>query len=333
MKSRELGFLFTLLLLAVLLRPRGPVPPLTQNRFLLDTVVTVTAYGRRAPLGLERAWAALSVVGDRLDPYRPGSELWRLNRSPGRWVRVSPVLYGCLQEALAVSRRSGGAFDPTVWPLTRAWGFGAPPGRIPRPHLPSPADLSQARALVNYRWVQLKAPDLVRLDRPGMGLDLGGIAKGYAADLAGSALRRAGVNSALIDVGESTILALGSKPGGGPWKIALERPRGGGFLGYVELSRGALGTSGDYQDFFTLQGRRYSHIFDPRTGWPARTTAAVTVRGRSGSLTDAGGTAAFVLGPERGMALLKRWGETGLFVSPRDRTESGGGFGLRPWRG
>lgn len=332
MKRRGLGFFLSLLLLSILLRPRGPEPPVTQSRFLLDTVVTITAYGSGAPLGLKRAWTTMAEAGERLDPYRPGSELWRLNHSPGRWIRVSPLLYGCLKQALAVSRRTGGAFDPTVWPLTRAWGFGAPPGRTPRPHLPGAAELSRARGLVNYRWVELKAPDLVRLDRPGMGLDLGGIAKGYAADLAGAALRRSGVSSALVDVGESTILALGPKPGNQPWRIALERPRGGGFLGYVTLSCGALGTSGDYRDFFTLKGRRYSHVFDPRTGWPAQMTAAVTVRGQSGALTDASGTAAFVLGPERGLALFKSWGETGLFVSPADRPESTPGFGLKPWR-
>ena len=330
MKARQWGFFLGLILLGAVFRTRSSPAPVAATRFLLNTMVTITAYGPRAPAALPKAWAVLREADSQLDPYRTGSELWRLNHARGHWVRVSPLLYGCLREALAVARQSNGAFDPTVWPLTQAWAFGAPPGQPVRPHLPDPVALDRARALVGYRKVRLSPPDWVRL-RSGMGLDLGGIAKGYAADLAAAALRRAGVSSALLDLGDSTILALGPKPDGQPWRIALDRPRGSGYLGYVELRQGALGTSGDYRDFFTLAGRRYSHIFDPHSGWPAETCAAVTVRGASGALTDAGGTAAFVLGAPKGQRWLRLRGESGLFVSPTDHLTGATGFGLKPW--
>lgn len=269
----------------------------------MDTVAQVEVYGKDREQARRATRAALDEIA-RLDglwnPYDPESEISLVNRrAGGEPVPVSRDTVAVLQVALEVARQSGGAFDPTVGPLVRAWGFGE------KPRLPSPEEIQRARALVSYQEVILdNTRQTVRLARAGMALDLGAIAKGYAVDRAREILRQHGIRSALIVAGGS-VYALGSRPGGKPWRVAVQHPRQEqAILGVIPLTEGAVDTSGDYQRYFEEAGIRYHHLFDPRTGYPARLCQSATVTHPLATWADALATAAFVLGPQAAPPVL-----------------------------
>ena len=186
----------------------------------------------------------------------------------------------------SVSRLTDGLFDITIAPLLEAWGFYS--GDM---HMPAAADIERARKLVGYERVTISG-DSITLE-PGMRVDLGGIAQGYAADRAADILRQNHVRSAIIDVG-GEIVAIGRAPDERPWRVGIKNPRADGIVETVELEDSAVSTSGDYEKFFLIEGKRYPHIIDPRTGMPAREFASVTVFARDAALGDALSTAALV---------------------------------------
>lgn len=245
----------------------------------------------------------------QMSNYRPDSELSRFNASasPEPFL-VSAEFAQVVRHALALSRDSGGAFDPTVGPLVDLWGFGAP-GR--RADLPSDAEVEAARAQCGAGHLQVTSEGALRKDIPGLRLDLGGIAKGYGADVAAQILRDRGYSNVFVAVcGE--IVAFGSNPDGLPWQVGVERPiqdlpRGADHIAVVPLSGRALSTSGDtYNYFLDAEGTTYSHILDPATGRPIQhRLASVTVIGPRGLVADGLATTLYVLGPERGLAWIE----------------------------
>jgi len=272
---------------------------------LMDTPVRVVAYGPRER-AIHAADAVLAEVA-RLEglwhPTRPGSDVVRLNASAGiAPVRVAPETATLVAAALEVAEASGGAYDPTIGPLVKAWGFGGEQHRIP-----SDAERAAARALIDWRAVRVdRAAGTVYLEKPGMALDLGGIAKGYAASVCRAVLDRQGIRAGLVQLGGS-VAVLGKRPGDarGAWQVAVAHPRKPeGFLTVLSLDKGFVDTAGDYQRYFEQDGVRYHHILDPSTGMPARGVASVTVLTDRGEWADAYATAAFVMGMERGYTLL-----------------------------
>ena len=245
----------------------------------------------------------------QMSNYRPDSELSRFNANPS--PEPFPVSAGFAQvvrQALALSRDSGGAFDPTVGPLVDLWGFGAP-GR--RADVPSDAEVEAARALCGAGHLQVTPEGALRKDIPGLRLDLGGIAKGYGADVAAQVLRDRGYSTVFVSVcGE--IVAFGNNPDGKPWQVGVERPiqdlpRGADHIAVVPLSGRALSTSGDtYNYFLDADGTTYSHVLDPATGRPIQhQLASVTVIGPSGLVADGLATTLYMMGPERGLAWIE----------------------------
>jgi thiamine biosynthesis lipoprotein len=265
--------------------------------FAMDTVVELTAVGGEGALAAARR--AVEEVASWADCYAPGAELYRLNRSAGGGVvRVSPELADALKVALEVAEKSGGAFDPTVLPLIEAYGFNGEERRVP-----DDAEIAGILPRVDYRRVGLVG-DEVHIPA-GTALDLGGVAKGYAVDRALGAMEEAGAGAGLVNIG-GDIAVFGERPDGVPWTIGVQHPRAPGELfAVLELKGGAVATSGDYERYFVVDGVRYHHILDPRTGRPARGLVSVTVTAPSCVLADAYATAVFVLGPERGMELLE----------------------------
>lgn len=249
----------------------------------------------------ERAAAAAFSVFAELDSlfsdYRIDSELNRLcDQAGGGAIAVSEHLFSVLTRAKEVARRTAGAFDPTAAPLTRLW-------RETRQQaaLPSPEALAEARALVGWHQILLDPKRrTVELLTPGMRIDLGGIAKGYACDQALAALRREGIQSALVEAGGD--IALGDPPPGEPgWVVSV--PHAGKQL---TLSRCGVSTSGTDVQFVEIGGVRYSHIIDPRTGYGLTRRCAVTVIGPDAFTTDPIATALCVLG-ERFVPILEEW--------------------------
>jgi thiamine biosynthesis lipoprotein len=238
----------------------------------------------------------------------------RLNR--GQAVVPPPEVASSLAAALEVASATGGAFDPTILPLVRLWSFDTG-GR-----LPPPADIREARRKVDWRRVSLDEQGRYRLPE-GFGLDLGGIAQGAVVDLLGAWLEQRGFGRYLIEA-SGDILIAGVKARRRPWTVAIRHPRRGQeFVGILKLGEPgrklAVVTSGDYERFFELGGRRYHHILDPAAGYPAMGLVSVTVIAPTCTEADALSTAAFVLGPERGFNLLEsRPGVEGLLIAESD---------------
>jgi thiamine biosynthesis lipoprotein len=271
-------------------------PPAREVRVVMGTAAEVRAVGLKPPVpGIEAAFAALTRVDEALTLWKE-SELTRLNAAGA--AEVSPDLLAVLRRALEVAEASGGAFDPTVEPLVRAAGhLGGTPRELPD---------DERRALLARVGAQRVHVDparpFVRME-PGTRLDFGGIAKGYAVDLAMAELRRAGALKALVNLGGSSLAVFGE-----PLTVAVRDPEAveGPRWASFTLSEAALGTAGGDQ--------RPGHIFDPRTGVPARKVLAATVVTPSAMEADALDTAVYVLGPEEGLALLARRGSAGFVL-------------------
>ncbi|MEM2481449.1 MAG: FAD:protein FMN transferase [Candidatus Hadarchaeales archaeon] len=272
----------------------------------MDTFVRITACDENLEKAREAVQLALREVHeleDLLSCEKEGTEIWKLNHSGTEWVELSPKTYQVLQEALRYAELSDGAFDPTVKPLVDLWMKKVKE----RGRLPSTSELQGARELVDWRALVLEN-GRARFLKEGMQVTLGGIAKGYAADLACEILRSR-VEAGMVQIG-GEIRVFGK-----PWRIGIQHPRKPEeILQTIELSEGAVSTSGDYVRVYFLGARRIHHIIDPRTGEPATQCQSVTVVASRGIDADPLSTASFVLGPENGRLLLERLGAFGLFV-------------------
>lgn len=285
------------------------------SRLSMGTEFEVIAAGQDAAYLEAAANEALDEIERleaRLSHYEADSEICDLNlRAPYEEVLVSPDLFQLLEEAVAYSRASWRAFDPAAGALIRCWGFFRGEGRMP-----GQSEIDQALQRTGSQLLGLNpATRTVRFATEGVQVHLGAIGKGCAVDAAAGSLRRNGVASALVHGGRSTIYAIGGPPGEEEWEVGLKDPSGGERrAGFFRLRDRALSTSGDYEQFFTWEGRRYSHLLDPRTGWPARGTRSATVLGDSATATDALSTAAFVLGAGGAEDLLRQFPRMGCAV-------------------
>ena len=278
-----------------------------QSRQAMGTTFTIYLYAaneERASACFEAAFDEIERLEEALSNYRDSSELSRINRLAAREaVTTDPEVFQLLRRSLDFSRRSDGAFDITVGPLMRAWGFFRGQGRYP-----AFDELARARASVGWQHVVLdRTARTVRFRVPGLEFDLGGIGKGYAVDRVVALLRELGVRSALVDAGSSTIYAIGAPPGKPGWKVRVPQPgdRSQG-VSAVVLRDTSLSTSGSYEKFFRLNGRIYCHIMNPRTGEPVQGMLQTTVIAPEATDSDALSTAVFVMGPMAGRRLLER---------------------------
>lgn len=262
-----------------------------------------------------RVEATLDAVDGMMSTYRPESELSRFNSDPTtEWHTVTGEFCAKVEQALAISAMTDGAFDITVGPLVNLWGFGPDePGAEP----PSDADIEAARAIVGYRRLHADcAIPALKKDVPGLEIDLSGLGKGYAADRVAEKLDEDGLTNYLIEVGGELRLR-GHNKHGDKWAIGIEAPLYDRREPYtiVHLTDTAVATSGDYRNYFESGGVHYSHIIDTRTGQPVtHSMASVTVVDGDGSRADALATAMLVLGPDRGMRLARTQGLAVLFL-------------------
>jgi thiamine biosynthesis lipoprotein len=271
----------------------------------MGTRARIVLYASDSAAGEKAAHAAferMEELEQMMSDYREESELNRLTREAvNRPQSVSPELFYVLEQAQRISRLSEGRFDITIGPVSRLWRQARREHRVP-----AAAALAQARALVDYRHLELDATArTVMLKRPGMQLDLGGIAKGYAADEAIKILRSHGIRAALVALG-GDLYAMGSPPGASGWTIDIENPARGGAkpLCSVMLKDAAISTSGDTQQFTEADGERYSHIVQPGSGLGLRDAAGTSVIARDGITADALATTLSVMSAAGGLKMI-----------------------------
>lgn len=285
-------------------RPGADSARVTETRRLMGVPWTITLHAASEAsgrAGLEAAFAEIARLDRVLSDYDPDSELSALSAAAATTapVPVGADLWNVLERAVAIRDASGGAFDPTVGPLTGLWRQARRTGRLPRPE-----KLATALEAVGPQALRLEPGHrAVSLPRTGTRLDLGGIGMGYAVDRALAVLRRRGIRAALVDA-SGDVAASGPPPGQAGWRVAVRGPQGEPAAGTLLLVDGAVTTSGDAYQAVEIDGVRYSHIVDPRTGLGVPGSAAVTVTAPDCTTADALATAASVLGPRAGADLI-----------------------------
>ncbi len=271
----------------------------TLARNAMATRFEIVAHGED-PVALraagEEALQEVERLENQLSLYRASTEIAHLNaRAAFEPVRVSPPVFSLLQHAAQLTAETGGAFDITIGPLVRCWGFMGGTGCMPAPEA-----VAEARTRVGMNLVTLEPNETtVRFARPGVMLDLGAIGKGYAIDKAAEILRDSGVTSALLHGGTSTVYAIGSPPGGESWRVAIDDPSGGDCAtNGIALRDEALSVSAIWGRSFEAEGKTFGHVIDPRTGQPVSGAAMAAVVLNSATETDVLSTALLTLGPE-----------------------------------
>jgi len=303
------------------------------TRTVMGTYVTVTAERDGLPEVLVRAavrdaFAEIERVDSLMSTYRDDSELSEVNRMAGvSPVKVSEDTADTVRLALRIAGMTDGAFDPTVGPLVKLWKVTSKDADVPHQ-----ADIDAARRLVDYRSVEVTdGPDgpEVFVKKKGMSLDLGGVAKGYAADLAAEKMMERGVKAGIVAVAGDLRL-FGRRPDGSAWRIGIQHPRDeSALLTKLDITDAATSTSGDYERYFVKDGVRYNHIINPRTGYPARGLISVSVEAKTSSMADPLATALFVMGPEG----AKRFAESHPEISVLTVSETGRTFATGDFEG
>lgn len=318
-KLRRLLFLSLLPLFALLLPScTKKSSPIVRQTFSLDTLITITVYDPGKEKALDQCMKLLDEYHNRFSPNVEGSEVWKVNhRAPSvTHMEVSEDLAAMLSRGEVFSKMTHGAFDLTVYPLSSLWNFGAD-----EPKRPSDAAIQAAVKKVGYQNLHTKGRELI-FDKPYTQIDLGSIAKGYIADRLKDFLLKKGVKSALINLG-GNLLAVGDKPGHVPFRLGLQKPFSltGETLGIVQVRDISVVTSGVYQRFFREGNTVYSHLLDPRTGYPYQNGLyAVTVFCKSSTDADALSTALFSQGLEKGLYLAEQLkGVEAIFIDKNDK--------------
>ncbi|MFN3396147.1 MAG: FAD:protein FMN transferase [Thermodesulfovibrionales bacterium] len=300
-----------------------------KSKILMDTLVTINVVADsedKAEKAIDKAFDEIKRLEGLISFWSENSEIAEINRKAGiSPVKVSPLTLDIIEKALYVSEKTDGAFDPTVGPLMRLWDF-------KKGIIPDEGIIKDRLRLVDYREMVIdRANSTAFLRRKGMSFDTGGIAKGYAADLAVFVLKREGIKGGLVAVA-GDIKAFGIKPDGRPWLVGIRNPRpkdkDDEVIATVELKDMAISTSGDYERFFIKDGKRYHHIMNPKTGQPAIGCQSVTVITKEGVFTDGFSTGIFVLGPERGLRLLEELGYGGVIIDTKGKIHITKGLNL-----
>jgi thiamine biosynthesis lipoprotein len=276
-----------------------------KTAFFMDTKIDIAVYGtnkKQADAVIKAIFAEMQQLENTFSRHISGSDVNRINEAAGRApVKVKPETILVTRKALEIAALSGGAFDPTVGPLLELWGWGTEKLRVP-----SAEEINNVLPLVDYKAVEIDEENsTIFLTKPGMKMDLGGIAKGFIVDRGQEIAKRFPVKALFINAG-GDISITGNKPSGEKWRVAIQAPRDPQkWAAILEVEEGSVATSGDYERFFEEGGEVYHHILDPKKGVPGGDVSSVTIVAPDTVISDALSTAVFVLGKEKGMQLLE----------------------------
>jgi FAD:protein FMN transferase len=244
-------------------------PKIDKYATKMDTVMHITAYGPKASEAIDASFKRVDEIEQMASASINTSDVNKINNGAGKeYVKVHPEIIKIIKTSIEYSKLSDGYFDITVSPLIKLWGIGTADARIP-----SDSEIKEKVALVGFNNISINEGDSsVKLMKAGMAIDLGGVAKGFTADEVVKVLTKYGIKSAIINLGGSSIYTLGEKPDKTLWAIGIQHPRkekNDGYIGIIKMPQNALSTSGDYERFFIKDGKRYHHILNPFTGYPA----------------------------------------------------------------
>jgi len=301
-----------------------------ESRPVMDTFTTITVISPskdKAKEAIDAGFAEIEKLDKFLNNFEPESEISTISKFAGiKPVHVSLETLDLMQKTIGISKMTDGAFDPTVEPVYKLWKFS---GRPANPSMPSKDTIGNALKLVDYRKIKIvSAASEIYLEEKGMEIDLGGIAKGYAADKAIEAIKAKGIKAALVAIA-GDIRGYGLNASGNAWKVGIQNPRTDNpdsekpwedIFATLNLRDSAVSTAGDYQRFFIRDGKRYHHIIDPATGYPSESgLISVSVIAPEGYISDGIDTAILILGVKKGMKILESKNLDGILVDSQKR--------------
>ncbi|MGM0501053.1 MAG: FAD:protein FMN transferase [Bacillota bacterium] len=274
----------------------------SKTDYKMGTVIKIKIHGSQAEELVEQSFTIIDEIEEKMSANLSNSEISKINQAAGQEkVRVSSETYQVLNKALDYAKMSQGFFDPSIGSLVELWGIGTAEEQVP-----SEEEIKEKIKVVDYKQVQLLEENHVFLTEKGMKLDVGGIAKGYAADRVISFLKSKGVQSAFIDIG-GNVSVLGTKPNDDLWSVGIQNPNKnrGQVLAAIDVKDKTIVTSGNYERYFTKNGTKYHHILNPKTGYPARKNIiSVTIVAEKSFDADALSTAVYALGLKEGLSLI-----------------------------
>jgi thiamine biosynthesis lipoprotein len=284
-------------------------------------ITVVTGYFQGISGLEEKIDARLAEINRSMSTYQEDSEISRFNRfkEAGRKFKVSDDFFQVMRAGQTIYRLSEGAWDATVNPLVELWGFG--PGSR-KNKVPSQKEIDALLPDVGFSKIEVQAPEFLLKKQPAVTVDLSSIAKGYGVDQVADVLRKNGFENFLVEIG-GEIFAAGHRKDGRKWRIGINRPQAQAAFDevykVVDLSNRGFATSGDYRNFFEVNGVRYSHVIDPRTGYPVSNgIASVSIVADTCTLADGLATAVMVMGTDKGLDLINRLaGVEGLIITEK----------------
>ncbi|PRX27435.1 thiamine biosynthesis lipoprotein [Orenia metallireducens] len=308
-KERYFKFFYLILLISITLlgcSANNSEDFTLKSDYKMGTIVQLKAYGKNLEGTVKEAFTLIDHLEQKMSLNIEGSEINQVNNLAGqKGFQASDDTYLVIDKALNYAKLSQGSFDPSIGPVVKLWGIGSEKQRVP-----SKEELAAKLKLVDYRQIQLN-PDnkSISLTTEGMILDVGGIAKGYAADKVIEFLKSQGVKSAYVSLG-GNVSVLGTKPDGSNWKVGIQDPKAksrGEVVGVVSLKDKTVVTSGNYERYFIEDGVRYHHILNPKTGYPAKNgVISATIIAESSFDADALSTAVYILGIKHGLELVNQ---------------------------
>lgn len=291
--------------------------PLSKTEYFMGTVVTVTLYDNKSEKIIDKAFEEVKKIEQLVSINMEGTELDEVNNNAGiKPVKVSDDTYNIIKKGLEYSSLTNGSFDITIGPLVKLWSIGLPEAKVP-----TIEEIKEKIQYINYNDVELNNSEkTVFLKKPGMIIDLGGIAKGYTADVIAQTLKDEGVEKAIIDLG-GNIYALGEKAENTLWRIGIQNPdqTRGEIVGSINVKDKSIVTSGIYERFIEQDGAKYHHILSPKSGYPYdNEIAGVTIISDKSIDGDALSTSVFSMGITKGLEFINSLPDTEAIFITKD---------------
>lgn len=315
MNKLKLIFILLIISLTIISCNGDNINPYSETSFVMGTICSITLYEKNTNFSFKEAFDIIKNIENKMSPVIKNSELDQINSNAGiRPVKVSEDTYFVIEEGIKYANLDNSKFDITIGPLVNLWGIGTENQNIPDSNL-----IKTILPLIGSQYILLNNNEkTVFLQNKNMTIDLGGIAKGYAADILKQYLKGKGFTKGIINLG-GNVLTFGKKNNGTPWKIGIQDPidSRGQYIGTIETDGTAVVTSGIYERYFEKDGKRYHHILDPDTGYPVdNELLSITIVTHSGIMADAYSTVVFSAGLIKGMKILESTaGMEGIFIT------------------